>query len=69
MRFLSTKFDCTNKEITMFEVKKEQFSISILAYYVYFDCILKKSFVLSNLILEHYYKKEHIRYLNVQFRS
>ena len=53
----------------MLKVKREQFLIPFSKYSIYFNCILKKSFMLSNLILEHYHKEEHVKNSCVQFGS
>ena len=60
--FFLQRFDCINEKIIVFAMKREQFLMLFSTYSINFDYILKKSFALSNLILEHHYKEEHFRY-------
>ena len=63
MVFFFARFDYIDEKIILFEVKIEQFLMPFLEYSIYFDFILKKSFVLSNLISEHYHNEKHDQYL------
>ena len=62
MLFFFLRFNHTHEEIIVFEVKKRTIFNALLVYLAYFDNIPRKSFKLSDLILEHYHKGMHVKY-------